>query len=104
MRRAAVVVAVIGMTLVGFVSVAAATSRVRFCGTWGYDPFAVYATKNVSCHIAKRVTKDSFFQGCTRHDSCTADRYLCRSKRLASGDYQTTCTQANRKVVWYGGP
>jgi hypothetical protein len=103
MRRCAATLAVLTVTLASCVSVAAASTHVRSCGTWGANPFAVYATTNVSCQTAKHVTQDSFFHGCIRNGSCTADSYLCKTRRQASGDFKTTCTRANREVIWYGG-
>lgn len=97
-------VAILIAVAISSTAVASAGSRTRYCGTWGANPFRVYATRSVSCDRAKRVTRDSFFRGCTRSGSCRVDGYWCRSRLMSSGDYRTACTHRHRKVVWYGGP
>src|SRR6202035_4265867 len=103
-RGARIVLLGVAMTLSAVVGTALGhTGKPRYCGTWEATRSVSMRQRTSVAGRPRRSTRDSFKHSCPAKGSCRADRYDCRPRKQHSGDYRTTCTPGDRKVVWIGG-
>jgi hypothetical protein len=102
-KAAILLAAVAAASLLGSVSLAAASPRTHYCGYIAFGKgWYLYASRNVSCRTARHVF-DRLYKTPACDSSCTVRPYNCHSSFNFRADVgRVRCSaDLNRLVIWH---
>jgi hypothetical protein len=102
-KRAILLAAVAAASLLGSVSLAAASPRTHYCGYIAFGKgWYLYASRNMSCRTARHVF-DRLYKTPACYSICTVRPYHCHSSFNSRADVgRVRCSaDLNRLVTWH---